>query len=281
MKKLLVLAGLLVLMMAFAPKARAIDADDLKNFYRAVGAYFKLTDDDVHRYSATGISNDDLPVVLIIAQRANIPPDRVIEMRRSGKSWNDITTHFGLNPEIFYVKVNQPPSGPPYGNAYGYYKNKKGAMNDDDYVNMANLKFLSEHYGYQPDEIIKIRSNTKTSSHDTFVNINKEVNINVEKNKIKTTNPGEKPKDNGPADKSKGHGSDKGKDNKGPDKETTGKGPDKEKGGGNSHKGGSEASGGGNKGGGGSHKGGGEVSGGGGNSHKGGGKGGGGKGPKN
>jgi len=36
--------------------------------------------------------------------------------------WLDITFYFGLDPEIYYVPVKIGQVGPPYGNAYGYYK---------------------------------------------------------------------------------------------------------------------------------------------------------------
>jgi len=122
-----------------------------------------------------GIPDEDLPVVFLIATRAGIAPDSVIKLRLSGQSWLDITLHYGLSPEIFYVPVQQTP-GPPYGKAYGYYKNKPRSewntikLSDAEVVNLVNLKFISEHYGYSPDEVIRMRASGKN-----FVEINHEV----------------------------------------------------------------------------------------------------------
>jgi len=60
-------------------------------------------------------------VVFFIADRAGLKPAPVIELRDLKKSWLDITIHFGLSPEIYYVPVTVDP-GPPYGKAYGYFK---------------------------------------------------------------------------------------------------------------------------------------------------------------
>ncbi len=87
----------------------------------------------------------------------------------------DISLHFGLGPEVYYVPVEEV-SGPPYGRAYGYYRNKPRAewklirLSDDDVVNFVNLRFVTEHYGYAAPEVMKMRSEGKS-----FVDINDEV----------------------------------------------------------------------------------------------------------
>jgi hypothetical protein len=66
--------------------------------------------------------------------------------------------------------------GPPYGKAYGHYRNKPRkkwntiVLRDDDVVNLVNLKFVSEHYRRPPDEVIRLRSRGKH-----FVVINHDV----------------------------------------------------------------------------------------------------------
>jgi hypothetical protein len=80
-------------------------------------------------------------------------------------NWMDITLHFGLSPEIYYVPVRQ---GPPYGHAYGHYKNhpkggwRRGDLRDADIVNQVNLKFISEHHKYAPEKVMKYRSEGKS-----------------------------------------------------------------------------------------------------------------------
>lgn len=88
----------------------------------------------------------------------------------------DITLHFGLSPEIFYVPVRGELKGPPYGKAYGYYKNKprkglrKIRLVDADIVNLVNLKFISEYHRHSPDDVIRMRTAGKH-----FVIVNDEI----------------------------------------------------------------------------------------------------------
>ncbi len=87
----------------------------------------------------------------------------------------DITLHFGLAPDIYYIPVKSV-SGPPYGRAYGHYKNKhrkdwhKIRLVDSEVVDLVNLRFMSEHYGRPPEEVMRMRSGGKS-----FVMINSEL----------------------------------------------------------------------------------------------------------
>jgi len=236
-----------------------VDPEDVKNFYRAVGEYFGLLDKDVDRAHTRGLPDSDLPTLFMISRNSGVDWNRVADYRLGGKSWSDVCRHFNVSPEIFFVELKEYPSGPPYGNAYGYWKNKDKVkwkdvtLSDDDFINLSNLKFVSEHYKWDPDDVVKQRAAGKD-----FVNINKDV-------KTKAQDKADKDKAHkNPADKSKG-----------PKDKSPGKNKDADKGAGKS-KGGDKGGGGKSKGGGGGSGGGG----GGGKSKSGGGGGGGGKGPK-
>lgn len=141
----------------------SISDGQLKSFYLAVGDYFNMPQRAVTVIREKHIPDQELPVVLFICRRAGVRPAAVIELRQAGKSWMDITLHFGLSPEIYYVPVKVDP-GPPYGHAYGYFKKhprqewKTIRLDDDDIVNMVNLRFISDHYRLAPEEVVKLRS---------------------------------------------------------------------------------------------------------------------------
>jgi hypothetical protein len=155
--------------------------EGLKSFHVAIGDYYQIPDKEIVVVRKRHIPDEELPVVFFLAARAKVAPGVIIDLRLKNKSWMEITRHFGLGAEVYYVPVKQV-SGPPYGKAYGHFKNKnkkewgKIALADADIVNFVNLKFVSEHYGYSPDEVIKMRSGGKS-----FVNISAE----VKKNKAK------------------------------------------------------------------------------------------------
>lgn len=151
------------------------DESGIKEFYLAIGDHYKAPEKEVVIVREKGIPDDDLPVVFFIARSAGIPPIAVIKLRLDGRSWMDITFHYGLTAAIYYVEVKEV-KGPPYGKAYGHFKKKSKKdwktikLVDADIVNFVNLRFLSEHYGHSPDEIISMRS-----KGESFVNINAKV----------------------------------------------------------------------------------------------------------
>jgi hypothetical protein len=156
----------------------------------------------------------EVPVVFFIARSARVAPETIINLRLRGWKWIDIVQLFGLSPEIFYVPVKIKVGGPPYGKAYGYYKNKPRkewktiVLSDYDVINLVNLKFISGHYGYPPEEVIKMRSEGKN-----FVLINDEVKKGKKENRFKENGKSEngksKERGKGKVEKSKGKGKNK------------------------------------------------------------------------
>jgi len=155
----------------------SIGDEGVSSFYLAVGDYYRVPEKEVIIVKEKHIPDEEMPVVFFIAEKAHVRPATIIDLRLRGKDWMDISLHFGLSPEIFYVPVNEANViGPPYGKAYGYYKKKprkewkKIVLTDDDVINLVNLRFISEHYGYAPEEVIKLRKGGKN-----FIKINNEI----------------------------------------------------------------------------------------------------------
>lgn len=137
----------------------------IAGFNLSVGNYYRVPEREVLIVRDRGIHQEELPVVFFLAQRARVAPGAIVDLRLRGMNWMDITLHFGLQPDIYYVPVRVvDKQSPPYGNAYGYYKKhpkrewKKIRFKDDEIVNQVNLKFISEHYGYAPAQVMKHRS---------------------------------------------------------------------------------------------------------------------------
>lgn len=172
----------------------SIGSQGLKGFYLAVGDYFSVPQQQIIIVKQNNIPDEEMPVVFFIAQQANVPVMTVVNLRLSGKSWTSITVSLGLSPAIFYVPVTTVVvAGPPYGHAYGYYRNKprklwnKIVLDDDDVVNLVNLKFVSEHYGYPPEQVIRMRAKGKK-----FAAINAEMEQKVKMKKEVKKNKGNK-----------------------------------------------------------------------------------------
>lgn len=133
----------------------------IDGFHLSIGEYYRVPEREVIVIHERGIDDEDLPVVFFLAERAHVSPEIIVTHRHSGMSWMEITLHFGLSPEIYYVPVRH---HHPYGHAYGYYEHhprkawRKMHFKDRDIVDQVNLKFMSEHHKYAPENVMKYRS---------------------------------------------------------------------------------------------------------------------------
>jgi hypothetical protein len=177
MRKFPVCMILAIIFMALGPNYSVADVsvgvsadeDGIKEFHLAIGSHYGIARVDVERVREEPLSDDDIAVALFIANRTGRSPIRIAEMRRRGLSWMEITLQLGLNAGIFYVAFQSDP-GPPYGNAYGYYKKhprKKWGdirLDDRDIINLVNLKILGEQYQVAPEKVVKMKKSGKSFS---------------------------------------------------------------------------------------------------------------------
>src|SRR6202453_3444298 len=131
------------------------------SFYTAMEGYFKVSNDQVKSCQEANISDEEMPLIFFIAQRAGVDPQAVMAVHSGGLTWMQTADHFKLNPKIFFVSLSV--NGlvrTPYEKSYGYYKSHSNRLNlsDIDMLNWVDLKFLSEYYGYDPQEIVQMRN---------------------------------------------------------------------------------------------------------------------------
>lgn len=144
-------------------EARAsVDKDGLNGYYLAIGEHYGTTQKEVVAVREKSIPDEDLPVVFCLAKAAGTAPSTIVKLRLGGLPWMDITLRLGLTAGVYYVAFDRDP-GPPYGKAWGHFKNhpRDGwgqiRLADVDIINLANLKFVSEYYSCSPTEVIKMR----------------------------------------------------------------------------------------------------------------------------
>lgn len=143
------------------------DRDGIKEFYLTVGTHYGARETDIEKVRARSLPDDEMAVVFFLSNRLEMSPIFLVDLRLSGRSWLDITLKYGLSPEIYYVKFASDP-GPPYGKAWGHYKNtprKKWhqiQLADNDIINLVNLKFLAEKYQCSPEKVVRMRKQGKS-----------------------------------------------------------------------------------------------------------------------
>ena len=144
-------------------------------FHFAVSNYYHVPEREVAAIRERRLRDDDIPVALFLAQRARVAPATIVNLRLGGRSWWDIAAQYRIGAEAFYVPVEAVP-GPPYGKAWGHYKNKRRdqwrtvVLDDDDIVTLVNVRFLADYHHTTPDRIIGLRP-----SHADFVAIHADV----------------------------------------------------------------------------------------------------------
>src|SRR5262245_41830650 len=123
-------AALLVAAAAALPVHAGYDIDfgasirngEVQDLYLAISSrYFKRDRPTVERWSAHYDNPDDLAICLFIAKHSGKTPEMVSDLRRIGLSWWEISVRLGVSPDDWFVPTKRDP-GPPYGNAYGYWK---------------------------------------------------------------------------------------------------------------------------------------------------------------
>lgn len=140
----------------------SIDEDGIRSFHLAIGEHYQVPEKEIVVIRKQSLSDEELVVVFFLAEHAGVKAGLIVNLRSDGKSWWEITHHFGLNPDIFFLTMKAAP-GPPYGKAYGHFKKgkknrwKNVTLADIDIINWVNLRFVSERHGYAPDEIIRLR----------------------------------------------------------------------------------------------------------------------------
>lgn len=148
---------------------QTIAAADLRaSYYESIGRYYSVTADEVLKISRAGISDEDLPVVFFIADRAKAEPGRIAQAFLGGTSWMDVCRNHSLYASDFYLIVSGKVTSRNYGPTFAKFKNtpepewKEIELTNDEIVNLVNLKLMYSLHDYSVYEIMAMRDYGKT-----------------------------------------------------------------------------------------------------------------------
>jgi hypothetical protein len=90
----------------------------------------------------------DLPVLLYLQQASGWPLANLVELRAQGSSWSVIFTRVGVPQAVLFEGIPEDP-GPPYGNAWGYWKkNPRGVrLADREVCDLVRIQMASRWVG--------------------------------------------------------------------------------------------------------------------------------------
>lgn len=118
---------------------------------------------------------DDLPV-WYVASWADVPVERIIELRRSGRRWVEIVERYRLPSEFrgHTVIITEP------GHGRGRKKVKRVfvAYTDQEFERFVSIRFLEEYYAV-PRATIVVWLDRGLSLHDIFLSVNLATRLRV------------------------------------------------------------------------------------------------------
>jgi hypothetical protein len=98
----------------------------------------------------------DLPVLFFLQHASGWPLPALVDLRAQGGSWSVIFTRVGVPLDVLFVGIPEDP-GPPYGNAWGYWKkNPRGArLRDRDVCDLVKVQLASRWVGAPAYEVAR------------------------------------------------------------------------------------------------------------------------------
>jgi hypothetical protein len=153
---------------AFGPLQAAVsvgvsgDSQGLNSFYLDIGNYYQVPQAQVEIVRQRHLPDDEAPVAFFLAQQAHVAPEVIVTERLSGRSWMSIALAFHLNAANFYYALDEEPGGP-YAATYARFRGNRNRwgrirLRDDEIINLVNLRFATQHYGYRPQELSSFRA---------------------------------------------------------------------------------------------------------------------------
>ncbi|MCZ6745646.1 MAG: hypothetical protein O7C74_00345 [Acidobacteria bacterium] len=108
---------------------------------------------------------EDLPVLLFLAAESGRSSRFILDLRLSGLSWWEIRARLGVAPERIVVALPQDP-GPPYGKAWGHYRNhQKGpkaqrqvVLSDAEFSDWIGARVVSRAFDVEMAVVLRSRA---------------------------------------------------------------------------------------------------------------------------
>lgn len=142
------------------------DASGVNSFYMSVSEYHNVPHRDVIAVRNHGIPDEELPVVFLLASKANVKPEAVYRLRLQRMSWMEVALRLRLAPQVFVINTHD---------KFRPYYGKTFRFTDREIIERVNYRFVSDYKNCRPDVVIKIKDRNRSfkEKESNFINKSK------------------------------------------------------------------------------------------------------------
>ncbi len=107
-------------------------------YYASLGESYGVPHGDICMMREAGVADADMPTILYIYAHSQYSLRQIYSLRLRGATWEQLSNWCGVPLYRDGGRLYSYRSGPPYGNAYGYYRHGpgrghyEGRFSDDD-----------------------------------------------------------------------------------------------------------------------------------------------------
>jgi hypothetical protein len=154
----------IVLFLALGAVSLVVLAQDKPDMYlENLSGHFGVSQDRLVQLINRGVEPSELPVILTISQKTGMRDVNVMTMRQNGLRWTSALKVAKLDARVFYFAPPQKITSSRFVSIFsalesaGADNQQSIELTDEQIVDLANVKFLSEYHEYQTGELINKR----------------------------------------------------------------------------------------------------------------------------
>ncbi|MCB0317231.1 MAG: hypothetical protein KDD56_00635 [Bdellovibrionales bacterium] len=159
-----ILITLVTSVITFADPTINIDVNlaDRDPYLVDVADYYSVPYNRVAYIPQSGLDLEEVPLLLLLDTLIGGNLENLVGLRSSGLNYVEIAKRYNVLPYRFFTPVDFNVQGPPYGNAYGYFKKhprgnwQEIPLRDIDLIKLAQLQFLHRKYKRPVTQVINI-----------------------------------------------------------------------------------------------------------------------------
>ena len=163
---ILFLFGSVFLAAAMVPSqvlSQVVEAGVRDAYFGAVAEHFGVPKGEVAIVGDWELDTDEVPVVFFVSRSAGVSPDALIGLRRSGLTWREVATRFGLGVRNFHISLPEDVTLGSLTRSFGEFRGRpyrewdQIQLDDMEIISLVNLRVLSEQLGVAPLRVLQSR----------------------------------------------------------------------------------------------------------------------------